>query len=164
MAIRQNLNFNVPGLGDEFFDENPVISKAAGRFILGRLETLARLRIITCDAHALATATGAGFEHHRISDLLGDLHRLIGVSDQTHIARDCAYPSFLRQFFRGDFVSHAFNRRGGGANKSHAFSLQCLSKQSIFGQKPVAGMHRLRPSLPDRLHDFFNHDVRLIRG
>ena len=132
MAIRQNLDFDMPGLRDEFFDENPVISKAAGRFILGRLEALARLCIVPCDAHTLATPTSAGLEHHRISNLLCDFHRFICISNQTHIARNRAHTGLFGQFFRGDLVSHAFNRRGRRADKSHTFSLQGLSKQAIF--------------------------------
>ena len=99
MAIRQNLDFDMPGLRDKFFDENPVISKAAGRFILGRLEALARLCIVPCDAHTLATPTSAGLEHHRISNLLCDFHRFICISNQTHIARNRAHTGLFGQFF-----------------------------------------------------------------
>ena len=87
MAIRQNLNFNMAGLGDEFFNKNAIIPKAAGSFILRRLKAFACLIIRPGDAHALAAAPGRGFYHHRITNLLRDFNRLFGIVDQAHISR-----------------------------------------------------------------------------
>ena len=71
MAIRQNLDFDMPGLSDEFLYKNPVVPKAAGRFILGRLEPLAGPHIIPCDAHSLAAATCTGFDQHGVANAVG---------------------------------------------------------------------------------------------
>ena len=86
MAIRQNLNFNMAGLGNKFFDKNAIITKAAGSFILGRLKAFACLSIRPGDAHALAATPGRGFDHHRIANFLRDFNRLFGVVDQAHIS------------------------------------------------------------------------------
>ena len=57
MTVAKDLNFDVTWLGDELLDEDTVIAKAVGRFILGRLEPLASLRIIPSNAHTFTTAT-----------------------------------------------------------------------------------------------------------
>ena len=42
VRVGQDLNFNMAGLCDEFFDENPVITKTIGRLIFRGLEPFAR--------------------------------------------------------------------------------------------------------------------------
>ena len=42
MFVAQHLNFDMARLGDELFDEDPIIAKAAGGFVLRTLKTFAR--------------------------------------------------------------------------------------------------------------------------
>ncbi len=38
------------------------------------------------DAHALAAAAGRCLDHDGVADLLGDLHRLVGIGNRREIA------------------------------------------------------------------------------
>ena len=164
VAVGQNLNFNMARLGDEFFNENPVIAKAGSRFILGRLKALARLIIIPRNAHTFAAATGAGFNHYRIANLTRDFHRLVGIRDQAHIAWNGADPRFLRQFLRGDLVAHRLDRASGRPDEGNAFFRQGFGKFHVLGQEPITRMHRFRPGLANCIHNLVNHDIGLVRG
>ena len=150
-------------LGYEFLNENPVITKGIRRLILGRLEPFARFLVIPRDPHALAAAPGAGLDHHRIADLVRDFHRLVGILDQPHIAGHRRHIRVLSDFLRGDLVPHRLNRAFGRADKGHALGLQRLGEFGVFRQEAIAGMHRLRPALTDRIHDLVDHDIGLVR-
>ena len=163
VLVGQHLNFNVARLGDEFLNENPVIAKARRRLVLRRLEALARLLVVPRNPHALATAPGAGLDHHRIADLTRDFHRLIGIGDQAHIARNRRHPGLLGDLLRGDLVPHRLNRGARRADKHHARLFQSGSKVHVFRQEPIARMHRLRAGLGDGVHDLVDHDIRLVR-
>ena len=98
MGVGQNLNFDMARLGDEFFDENPVIPKAGRRFVLGGLKSFARFLIGRGDAHPLATATCRSLDHHRIADLIGNFHRLVSIGNQPHMPRHRRNPGTLGNF------------------------------------------------------------------
>jgi hypothetical protein len=49
MAVGQHLNFDVPGLGHEFLDEDAVIAKTVGRFVLRGFEPVADLVFLPRD-------------------------------------------------------------------------------------------------------------------
>ena len=70
VAVAKHLNFDVAGLGHEFFDENPVIPKGICRFVLGALETLTRFFVIPRDPHPFAATAGGCLDHHRIADVV----------------------------------------------------------------------------------------------
>ena len=71
VAVAEHLYFHMARLYQILFDQHAVIAKRGFRFpaaaIQRRFEALAAFD----DAHAFTTATGTGFEHHRIADLIG---------------------------------------------------------------------------------------------
>jgi hypothetical protein len=93
---------------------------------------------------------GAGLDHHRIADLIGDLHRLAGVPDQAHIAGHGRDIGLGRQFLRGDLVAHRLDRADRRADEGNTRGLQRLGELGVLGQEAIARMHRLRPALADR--------------
>ncbi len=79
VSIRKHLDFDMTRLGDELFDEYPVIAEARLRLAARTLESVSAFLIIVGNAHSLTATAGAGFEHHRIADARCDLHRFIGI-------------------------------------------------------------------------------------
>ena len=164
MRIAQDLNFDMAGLGNEFLDEDTVITKGACRLILGRLEPLAGLLVIPRDAHALAAAARRGLDHHGVSDLARDFHSLIRIRDQPHISGHSRDTRLLGDFLGSDLIAHGFNRACGRANKGHACGLQRLGEFHVLGQKTIARMHSLGPAFLDGRHDLIDHDIAFIGG
>ena len=163
MLVAQNLNLDMARLGDEFFDEDPVIAKARRCLVLRRLKALARLCVVPGDPHALAAAARRRLDHHRIADLVRDLHRLVGIRDQAHIARHRRNPGLGRQFLRGDLVTHRLDRTGRRADEGDTGLVQRLGKLHVFRQETITRMHRLGAGFLDCRHDLVDHDIRLVR-
>ena len=130
--VAEDLNFDMARLRHEFLDEDAVVAKTARRLVLGGLEALARLIVVPSDAHALAAAPGGGLDHHRITNLVGDLHCFLGVFDQAHIAGHGRNTGFLRQLFRGDLVAHGFDRARRRADEGDALFFQRLGEELVF--------------------------------
>ena len=128
MRIAQNLNFDMARLGHEFLDENPIIAKAVRRFVLRRLKAFPRLFVIPGDPHSLAAAPGRRLDHHRIADLVRDLHRLVRILDQAHIAGHRRHVGLLRDLLGGDLVAHRLDRPHRRADKRNALGLQRLGE------------------------------------
>jgi hypothetical protein len=82
-------------------------------------------------------------DHHRIADLARDLHRLVGILDQAHVARHGADTRLLRDLLGGDLVAHRLDRGRGRADEGHARGLKRLGEFPVLGQEAVARMHRL---------------------
>ena len=163
VLVAQHLDLDMARLGDELLDEDPVIAKAGRGLVLRRLETLTRFVVVPGDPHSLAAATGAGLDHHRIPDLVGDFHCLVGILDQTHVSRHGRNTGLGREFLRGDLVAHSLDCALGRTDEGHARRVQRLGELGAFGQEAVAGMHCFRAAGPDRLHDLFDHDIGLVR-
>mmetsp|Transcript_27768 Transcript_27768/g.51746 ORF Transcript_27768/g.51746 Transcript_27768/m.51746 type:complete len:213 (-) Transcript_27768:83-721(-) len=162
MAVTQNLNLDMPGLGHEFLNEDPVIAKAVGRLVLGGLKALAGLFVGPGNAHALAATAGGSLQHHWVADFIGDFDRLIRVFDQPHIAGHRADARVLGDLFRGDLVAHLLNRAHRWADKGNALRIQRFGELAVLAQEPIAGMNRLRARSLDRLHHLVDDDIGLV--
>jgi hypothetical protein len=132
---RQHLDLDVAGLGDEFLDEDPVVAERRPPRSSTTGSPRAHFLVVPGDAHALAAAAGAGLDHHRVADLCGDLHRLVGVLDQAHVARHCARPGLLSDLLGGDLVAHRLDRALGRADEGDAGFLQRLGEFRVFADR-----------------------------
>ena len=87
MLVAEQLDLDVARVLDELLDEHPVVAERVEPLALRRLEPLAHVRLGPRQPHALAAAPGAGLHHHRIADLAGDPHRVLGIGDLADEAR-----------------------------------------------------------------------------
>lgn len=161
VPVAQHLYLDMARLGDEFFDEDAIVTKGGFRLVFRGLETLARLSVVEGDAHALAATAGRRLDHDRITDLRGDLHRLIRILDQPHMAGYGGNAGFRSQFLRRDLVTHGLDRADGRTDKNDIRLFQRLRKGSVFRQESVARMDRIRSGLLDRLKDLVDDDIGL---
>ena len=161
MTVAEHLDLDMARLRDEFLDEDPVVAETRRRLVLRALEPLARLVVIPGDAHALAAAARARLEHHRIADLGGDLHRLIGIRDQAHRAGHRVHARLLGELLGGDLVAHRLDRRFRRADEGHARGRERLGEFRVFRQEAVAGMHRLGAARADGVHHPVDDDIAL---
>ena len=86
VLVAEYLDFDVPRIGDEFLQKNPVVAETRFRFGARSGEIFRDLGFVESDAHTLAAAAGRGFDHHRKTDLLGNGDGLLVVFDHTEMA------------------------------------------------------------------------------
>ena len=137
MLVAEHLDLDVARVLDEFLDEHAVVAEARQPLALGRLEALAHVLLVIGEAHALAAAAGRGLHHHRIADVLRDLHRLVGRGDVVEIAGDDVDPRVARQLLGFDLVAHRGDGLGRRADEGDAGLLQRLGEAGpLADRKP----------------------------
>ncbi len=95
------------------------------------------------DAHTLAAAAGGRLDHHRVADLLGDLHRLDLVAITPRWPGTVETCAAAAAFFELDLVTHRRDGFGVRPDEHDAGGFQRLGEGLTFGQEAVAGMHGL---------------------
>ena len=150
VLVAEHLDFDVARIDDEFLDEHAVVAERGLRLRLRAREALRDLALRLGDAHALAAAAGRGLDHHRIADLVGDLHRVLLVVDHAEMARhgrDLGGGGGLLGF---DLVAHRGDGVGVRPDEHDAGRFQRARKRLALGEEAVARMHRLGAGLPCR--------------
>ena len=121
VCVAQHLNFNVPGLFHELFNEHAVIAKTVAGLIATRGKSFMGFFVVERNPQALAPTAGRSFDHHRVTDGLGNFDRFLGAFNRFVVPRNGIDLGFLRQFFRRDFVAHGGNGMVLGSDKNQAF-------------------------------------------
>ena len=116
------------------------------------------------NAHALAAAAGRGLDHHRIADLVGDLHRLLFVLDDAEMAGDRGNLGLGGCLLGFDLVAHGGDGIGVGADEHNAGLLERAGKRLALGQEAVARMHGLRAGLAAGFDDLVDQEITLGGG
>ena len=164
VAVANQLNFNVARLFDKLLDEDAVIAKAVTRLVAATGEAFKRLFVVKSHPQALATAAGAGLDHHRVADALGNLDSFFRRLNRIVHAGNAVHTCGTGQLFGLDLVTHGGNRIVLGTDEDNALFFHPLGKAGVLAQEAVAGMHRLRAGLLADGNDFFSLQVALTAG
>src|SRR6266540_5154296 len=87
MAVRDDLKFNVVRISDELFEIDLVIPKRFLRLVTRTMEGRFKAGLVVRGAHSTPARAGSRFDHHRVTDLLCDLHRLVFCLDDSVASR-----------------------------------------------------------------------------
>ena len=93
VLVAEHLDLDMARIDDEFLDEDAVVAEGGRGFRLRPRKAFRHLAGRMGDAHALAAAAGRRLDHHRIADLVGDLHGMRRVFDDRRDGRERSRPS-----------------------------------------------------------------------
>jgi hypothetical protein len=144
VLVAEHLNLDVARIDDEFLDEHAVVAERGLRLRLGAREAFRHLGLRIGDAHALAAAAGRGLDHHRIADLVGDLHRVLLVVDHAEMARHGRDFGGGRRLLAFDLVAHGGDGVRVRPDERDAGRFERARERLALGEEAVARMHRLR--------------------
>ena len=142
-AIAEHLDFDVARLLQIFFQIDRRIAECRFGFIgRGRErqhEVLGRLR----DLHAASAAARSGLHQHRKADCFCDRHCVVVRPDGAVGAGHHGNAELLRGLLGLDLVAHQTDVFGLRSNEMQIVLGEDLGKAGVFGEKAVAGMHRV---------------------
>ena len=164
VLVAEQLDLDVARVDDELLDEHAVVAERGLRLRLRAREALRNLALRPGDAHALAAAAGRGLDHHRVADLVGDLHRVLLVVDHAEMARHGRDLGLRRGLLGFDLVAHRGDRIGVRPDEHDAGRLQRARECLALGEKAVARMHRLRAGLLAGGDDLVDQQIALGRS
>ena len=147
MRVAKHLDFDVAGALHIFLDQHRVIAKAVAGFALARGQGGFKINARLNDAHAFATATGAGLDQHRVTDAVGFTAQQCRVLIGPVVARHQRHTGLLHQALGLGLEAHGQNARRLGPDEDDARIGTGLSKCLVLAQETIARVDRLRPGV-----------------
>ena len=130
---------------------NAVVAKGGGGLATRRLQRRLELLQRADHAHPFAPAAGRGLDQQRQAVLareLGDARRRGSVEAGHH-----RHPGAARRLPGSGLVAHQLDRLGRRPDPPQPGELAGAGKLGTLGEKPVAGMDRLRAAAARRIDD-----------
>ena len=140
-AVAEDLDFDVVGVFDEFFDVDVGVAEALFGFAAGGVVAFAEGDVVVNDAHASAAAAGDGFDHYRVADFFCDGE---GVFFGVHGAGGAwgnGDAGFFGEFAADGFVFEGVHGGGAGADEADVATSANFGEVGVFGEESVARMN-----------------------
>ncbi|MNE33092.1 hypothetical protein D3C80_1267390 [compost metagenome] len=151
-AVTEDLRLDVLGIDDAFFQEHFRRAKGLGRFGNHPWECLFQLLAAVAATNTAAATTGGGLEHHRVTDAVTFLKRLVNVGNVAFGARSYRHTGFDHAATGFGLVTHAANDFGCRTNElDPAFSAD-VRKLSVLRQKTITGMQGITTGFHGQVH------------
>jgi hypothetical protein len=143
VLVAEDLDFEVSGASDEFFEEDFIASEGVFRFALGLFEIACELVFGLHDAHTATTAPFGCFEHDGEFHFASRLGRFVEASDGRCGAFEDRHTDLFGDFAGGDFIAQQFEGFVARSYEHDSGVAQGSGKLGIFREEPVAGVHRI---------------------
>lgn len=139
-AVAEDLDFDVMGVFDKFFDVNVGVAKALFGFAAGGMVAFAKGDVVVDNAHASAAAAGDGLDHYGVADFFCDREGVFfGVHSACRSGRN-GNAGFLGEFAADGFVFKGVHSGGAGADETDFATFANFGEVGVFGEESVARM------------------------
>lgn len=164
MTVGDDLNFDVPGVGDQPLDEYHRVAEGPLRLALGAFQGQLQLVFGVDLADAAAAATAAGLDDQGVADRL---RMATGVRPRGYRSagpgRD-RHADLLREQLGLDLVTEQPHRVGGRADEGDPEIGAHLGERRILRDEAPADPHRVGPSHAERAGELGVIQIRTRRG
>ena len=110
MAIGHDLKFNVARIDDELFQIHLIVSKCFLRLMTRAMESGFKTGLIMRGAHPAAAAAGGRLDHHRVTKLLCNSHRIFLRLNDAIAAGRYRHAGFSRSRTSSILIAHRLHR------------------------------------------------------
>jgi hypothetical protein len=128
---------------NQFFDIDSTVPERSLRLAPGSVKTLHQADVAVGSPHPPTATAGNGFDHNRISNLLGDPDSLMLGFDHTIASRRDWYPGLPGLFSSRILVAHYPNCARRRPNKSNIATAANLREMRVLREKTVPWMNRV---------------------
>ena len=159
MLIAEDLDLDVPGLFQVFFQKHPVVIERAQRLPLCRTQRFTEFRRAVHCPHAPAAAARRCLEHDRKTDFFRFAQEEHLVLVVTVVTRDKGDAGLPHNGFGRAFGSHGLNCSGRRTDEGDPGVPAGFGKTGILREETVAWMDRLRAGAFSRGDQFLRGQV-----
>src|SRR5437763_2185214 len=143
MAIGHDLKFNVARVDDELFQIHLIVSKCFLRLMTRAMESGFKTWLIMRSAHPAAAAAGGRLNHHRVTKLLCDFHRLILCLNDSIATGRYRHAGFACSRTSSVLVAHRLHRTRGGADELDVAAFADFHEMRVRSEKSIARMNSI---------------------
>jgi len=138
--VAGDLELDVAGLFDEFFNVDAIVSESGFGFLAGHVPLVFELFFFPDDAHTAAAAAGGGFEDDGVADVFGDAEPGFEVAEEAFATGYDGDAGFDHGFFGRDLIAHFADLLGRWAYELDAVFEADLGEVGIFGEETIPGV------------------------
>ena len=160
MLVAKDLDLYVARAQNEFLDENTIIAECCFRFGLNCREAFADFCVVISNADTFTATASRRFDHNRIADLARDAHSFFSFFDQAHMAWNCRNACFGSEFFRGDLVTHGFDRERVRADEGDFLFFKAAGKYRVLGEETKTRVNSFCAGLANSVDDLVLNQIR----
>ena len=161
VLVGQHLHLNVARIDDRLFDVDFAVAERTLRLAPGGFEAGTKFSPGVYEAHAFATAASRRFQHHGITDALGNFFGFFGRSQATRGPGNEGHAGFFHLLTGAGFRAHHFHGVRSRANKFHARIGARLGELRVFREETIAGMNGLGAGAFGHIEDLVDPKIRL---
>ena len=164
VLIRQHLHLDVARIDDRLFDVDFAVAERTLRLAPGGFEGGTKFSPGMYQAHAFAAAAGRRFQHHGVTDALGNFFGFFYGSQAARGSGNEGHAGFFHLLTGAGFRTHHFHGARSRANKFHARIGARLGELRVFREEAIAGMNGLGARAFGHIEDLVHPKVRLGSG
>ncbi len=140
VLVRQDLEFDMVGTFDIFFDEDAAVAECRLGLPRGHVHIVPQFLVRTHDPQASPPASGTGFDHDGIAGAAGEGQGLFGGAHPSFRAGDDGHTGLFGDLARLDLTAHQKNGLRRRADEGDARGLAQMRELCVFRKKPIPGM------------------------
>src|SRR5947208_4903637 len=125
------------------------------------MESGFKTRLIMRSAHPAAAAAGGRLNHHRVTKLLCDFHRLILCLNDSIATGRYRHAGFACSRTSSILVAHRLHRTRGRADELDVAAFADFHEMRVLSEEPIAGMNRFNIADLGRAHDPIDFQLTL---
>ena len=164
VLVGEELDFDVAGALDEFFEIDLAGAKGARGLVAGGDEGGGQLGWRLDGAHALAAAAGCCLEHDGIADFFGDLEGFVGGCEAADRAGGARHAGTVGGGAGAGFRAELAHGGGGRADEGDAGGGAGFGEVGVLGKESVAGMNGVRVAVASDFEDAVAAEIGVDRG
>ena len=163
VVVAEDLDFDVPGRGDKFLDQDPAGCECRLALAHGAFKRGIEISVLVDPPHATAAAAGSGLDQHRIADLVGLFPQEFRILAFTVITGNNRHTGALHELFGMVLQSHCADCACWRTDKYETCFRAGLGEVSVLGQKAVARMHAFRAGSLGCRHQMVDCEIACAR-
>src|SRR6476659_3645051 len=164
MTIGHDLKFNVARIYEELLQVHLIVSKCFLGLMTRAVESGFKAWLIMRSAHSAAAAAARCLDHHRVTKLLCDFHRLFLCLNDSIAAGRYRHADFTRSRTSSVLVAHRLHRTRGRADELDIAAFADFHEMRILGEEPIARMNRVNIADLGRAHDPIDFQITFKAG
>ena len=141
VMVADDLELDVARVLEVFLDVDVAVAERGLGLSLRGPERVGQLAGIPHDAHASPAAAGDRLDDDRVSDVLGDLERLLLAVDGAVAARQHRHARLLHRLLGPGLVAEQLDHAGIGPDEADVAGLAHLGEIRALREEAVAGMN-----------------------
>ena len=140
-GIRENLNFDVFRVLDEFFDVDVAVAESLFRFGFRGVESLNEAGVIVGDTHAASAAARRSLDDNRVFEFAGNDKRLFFGFDHAAGAGGNGNAGLAHGVTGAGFVAHRAHLFRRGPDKGDVAAFADFREVNVLRKEPVSGVN-----------------------